>query len=121
MIKNTKFILIVLIALSILMGAYESFLYSKEMELTLFLGFIWGFIMIILLVLWVDEDSKNYPEIYKPFEFGFLVFIFYIPYIPYYLIKTRGAIKGILYLIGFVLLFQIGWFFSWLIYLVSEY
>lgn len=109
--------MVVLISLSVLMGVYEAFLYYKDIELTKSLYTVWALIFIILLALWVSEDSKKHKDIYKPYEFGFLVFIFYIPYMPYYLIKTRGWLLGIGYLVGFLLLFNIGLILQFLIYL----
>ena len=117
--NDAKFLLLVLVALSIIMGCYETFLYSKEMEITRSLNVIWGFVFIILLVLWVSEDSKAYPGIYRPFEYGYLVLIFYIAYIPYYLLKTRGVIKGIAYLVSFMALLNIAWLLQWPIYWVG--
>ena len=117
--NNAKFILAVLVVLSIIMGVYESVLYSKELEMAQSLNIIWSIVFLILLALWVSEDSKLYPSIYRPFEYGYLVFIFYIPYLPYYLVKTRGAIKGIAYLISFFVLLNIAWLLQWPIYWAS--
>jgi len=117
--SNAKLILFVLIILSIVMGGYQGFLYTEELGLSQALYMVWGFVFLVLLVLWVDSDSKAFPSIYKPFEYGFLVFVFYIPYLPYYLIKTRGVVVGISYLLGFVLLFNIGFILQWLIYWAS--
>jgi hypothetical protein len=61
----------------------------------------------ILLALWIDADSKDHPEIMRPFEYKFLVWIFLIFYLPYYLLKTRG-IAGLAPLAGFVALFASG-------------
>ena len=117
--KNAKFVLIVLVALSLAMGVYEGFLYIKELEVTQALQGVWNFVFIILLVLWVNEDSKDYSGVYRPFDYGFLVLIFYIAYVPYYLVKTRGAAIGIGYLFGFLLLLNVGWVFQWIIYWAS--
>ena len=117
--NNARIVLLVLITLSVAMGVYEGFLYIKALEITEKLYFVWGIVSAILLALWVSEESKLHPSIYRPFEFGYLVFIFYIPYLPYYLVKTRGVAIGIAVLLGFLLLFNIGLLFQWLIYLVS--
>jgi hypothetical protein len=61
----------------------------------------------ILMALWVDVDSKEHPEILRPFDYKFLVWVFLAPYLPYYLLKTRGAV-GLLALVGFVALFALG-------------
>lgn len=67
----------------------------------------WPFLFCVLLVLWVIEDSRNHAEIYKPFEFDYLVLLWVIPYLPYYLWRTR-QLRGLLMLLGFVLLFCLG-------------
>jgi hypothetical protein len=117
--NNAKIILAILIVLSMIMGGYETFIYIKDMEITRSLNYVWGFVYIILVALWVSEDSKSYPHIYRPFEFGYLVFIFYIAYLPYYLIKTRGFVKGIAYLVSLFILFNIAWLLQWPIYWAS--
>ena len=88
-------------------------------ELTRSLIYVWGFVYIILVALWVSEDSKSYPDIYRPFEFGYLVFLFYVAYLPYYLIKTRGFIKGIAYLVSLIILFNVAGILQWLLFWIS--
>ena len=117
--NNARFILSILVTLSLIMGGYEIFLYAKELEISQSLNLIWTAVFLILLALWVSEDSKSYPGIYRPFEFGYLVLLFYIPYVPYYLLKTRGVIKGLAYLIGFFVLLNIAWLLQWPIYWAS--
>jgi len=56
-----------------------------------------------LLVFWIDIDSRGRPEIIRPFEYSFLVYIFLLPYLPYYLWRTRGSL-GLIMLIGFLVL-----------------
>lgn len=119
MSKNAKFILAVLIFLSVLIGLYEGYLYYKDIEMTAELYGTWNIIFSILLIFWIIEDSKTFPEIYRPYGYGLLVFIFYLPYLPYYLIKTRGVFWGIGSLLGMLSLFNIGWGMQWLIYWAS--
>lgn len=117
--NNSVFILFILVALSLVMGGYEIVLYIKELEMSRSLYTIWHVVFLILVALWVSEDSKDSPGIYRPFDYGYLVFIFYIPYLPYYLVKTRGVAKGLSYLIGFYVLLNIVWLIQWPIYWVS--
>ena len=117
--KNAKTTLLVLITLSVLMGGYEGYLYYKDIELPQNLFAYWSITFSIFLALWIIADSKSFPEIYKPYGYAFLVLIFYLPYLPYYLVKTRGFIYGINYLFGLYMLFNIGWVFQWLIYWAS--
>ena len=110
--NNAKFVLILLIILSIVMGLYEGVLFINDLEPRQGLYGVWGFVYVVLLVLWVSEDSKNFTGIYRPFDYGFLVFIFYIAYVPYYLFKTRGPVIGFFYFFGFILLPNVGWVFT---------
>lgn len=117
--SNSRFILLSIIGLSILIGGYEAIMYANGFEISQGLHFIYGAVFLVLLALWVHEDSKTYPNIYRPFEYGYLVFIFYIPYIPYYLIKTRGWLLGIGLLTGLFILYNTGYFLVWIIYFLD--
>lgn len=79
----------------------------QGVELTSLAVTVWPFLFCVLLVLWVLEDSRRHPEIYKPFEFDYLVLLWVIPYLPYYLWRTRRG-RGVLMLLGFVALFCLG-------------
>lgn len=59
---------------------------------------------IFLIVLWIDADSKVQPRITRCFDYGFLVLIFWVPYFPFYLWRTRGVAAGILMYAGFLVL-----------------
>lgn len=117
--KNGKIVFLALIALSVLMAVFELTMLMNGLEVSVPVYSLWSFVFIVILVLWVNEDSKQHKEIYRPFEFGFLVFVFYIFYVPYYLIKTRGAIKGALFLVALTLFYKLGWLLQWLVFLPS--
>ena len=74
-----------------------------------------SFLSVILLALWVDAHSKSYPQIERPFEYGYLVALFWVPYLPYYFWRTRG-IKGVAMLAGLIGLLFMGVFVDWAIY-----
>lgn len=75
-----------------------------------------GAAQIICLVLWAKADSKQHQEVWRPFDYGLLVLLFWIPYLPYYLWRTRGA-KGLAIFAGFVLLMCSGVIAPYLLYL----
>lgn len=100
--------LITLVVGSFLVAAVETLAYWRDIEPSSPLISAWPVVFLVLLVLWVVEDSKNHPTIERPFEFGFLVFIWAIPYLPYYLWRTR-RLRGFLLLIGFVVLYLLGY------------
>ena len=66
-----------------------------------------GVLLIFLIALWIDADSKDRPQIVCPFDYGFLVLWFWLPYLPYYLWRTRGT-RGLLIFAGFLGLFAMG-------------
>ena len=106
-LRSTTPYLIALIAGSVLVGVVETLSYWRDVEPTSPVVSAWPLVFLVLLVLWVVEDSKSHPNIDKPFEYGFLVFIWAIPYLPYYLWRTR-RLRGLLVLFGFVVLYLLG-------------
>lgn len=113
--QTKTWLLVTLVVLSILAAAYEVVLYWFDVEPTESVLALWGFVFVLLLVLWMDADSKDYPEIYRPYEYGYLVLLFWIPYLPYYLWRTRGSM-GLLMLVGLVALHFLGYLLQWVIY-----
>lgn len=116
MTLNSRVLLLSLVLLSLLVGGYEAALFSVGRSAALPFRVTWSLIFLVLLVLWVDLDCRERKNIYRPFEFGFLVFLFWLPYLPYYLLRTRRA-WGLLWLLGFALLFYAGNWLQWIVYL----
>ncbi|MCB2017184.1 MAG: hypothetical protein KDF54_06695 [Hydrogenophaga sp.] len=110
--------LLALIIGSLLVSSIEVLAYWRDVETSSQVVNAWPVIFFVLLVLWVVEDSKSQPGIEKPFEFGFLVFVWAIPYLPYYFWRTRRW-RGILLLTGLVLLYFLGYLGQWAVYLLS--
>jgi hypothetical protein len=113
---NSKVWLLALVVLSLVVGGYEAALFSMGHFVGLPFQATWPLVFLVLLVLWVDQDCRERKNIYRPFEFGFLVFLFWLPYLPYYLLRTRKA-WGLLWLLGFTLLFYSGYWLQWIVYL----
>ena len=109
-------VLAALIGLSVVVGGYEALLFGFGQTAGAPFQAIWSLVFLLLLIVWVDLDCRRRKDIYRPFEFGFLVFVFWLPYLPYYLLRTRRAL-GLLWLLGFLMLFYAGYFFQWLVYL----
>lgn len=110
--------LIGLIAGSVMVAAYEVLAYLHDAEPVNIVVSLWPAAFVVLLVLWLVEDSKSYPAIYKPFEYGFLVFVLWLPYLPYYLWRTR-RFSGLLFLAGLVVLYFLGYLAQLAIYAAS--
>ena len=115
--KTKTYCLALLIGFSLMFAAYEAALYWHNLIAPESLV-LWGqLLFVVLLVMWVDADSKDQPNVYRPYEYGFLVFLFWVPYLPYYLWRTRGP-SGLLVLCGLLSLFFLGYIAQWVIYLV---
>lgn len=116
-LRPKTLLLAALITLSIGASIYEGVLYWHGLQVRGGAALLWPLVFLVLLVAWVDADSKDYPQIYRPFEYGYLVFLFWLPYLPYYLWRTRGVV-GVFVLGGFIGLFMLGTLVQWFIYAV---
>ena len=114
-LNNQSIFLVTLAVLSLFIGIAVVVLYFNDLEVSAGFNGLWQFVIVVLLVMWVNEDSKNNKKIYKPFDFGFLVFLFYIIYFPYYLIKTRGWLLGSGIIVGIFLLLNISPILVWVL------
>lgn len=65
-------------------------------------GRLYFFFVVVLAVWFVEVESRDNPDIYRPYEHGLLAWMFWFAYLPYYLVKTRG-IRGIGWLLGLLL------------------
>ena len=117
MIQGKKSIVVILLSISLLIAIYQLVVFINSIPPTDYLQACFGFVFIVLVIMWVDLDSKEQNSIYRPYDYGFLIFIFWIPYLPYYFIKTRG-IKGFLILLGLVALINLGLILQWSYYLL---
>lgn len=97
----------VLVTVSLLVAGYDLVIASLGLEVSGFFTFVSGIVFISLLALWVQEDSRRFPLIYRPYEFGFLISVYWVFYVPYYLWRTRGA-KGLAIFLGLILLSTLG-------------
>ncbi len=112
---QSKAILVTLVALSVFIGGYEALLYHFGRDIGVHFATMWVVVFYVLVALWVDAESHERKDIYCPFEYDYLVFLFAIVYVPYYLVRTRGAL-GILWFVALVVLFYLGYFLQWLLY-----
>lgn len=114
MTLNGQKVLAALIGLSLVVGCYQAVMFSFGYAVGPSFQATWSLVFLLLLVAWMELDGRNRKDIYRPFEFGFLVFMFWLPYLPYYLLRTRRA-SGLFWLFGFLLLFNAGYLFQWLV------
>ena len=74
---------------SVAVTAYEALAYYHGGEVGRSFYLVWALVSNLLLLLWLNLDSKGRAEIYRPYEFSFLVLLVWFPYLPYYLSRTR--------------------------------
>jgi hypothetical protein len=96
-----------LVALSIGVALLQAAAYNSGFDVSDRGLSLWGWVFPITLAWWVALDSRGRPNIYRPFEFGWLVLYALPIYLPYYLFRTRGA-AGLAALLGFVVLYILG-------------
>jgi peptidoglycan/LPS O-acetylase OafA/YrhL len=105
--RTKMWLLAALVAVSVIGAGYEVVFHLHHADPRPGALYLWDFIFGILLALWIDADSKEHSEIYRPYEFGYLLLFLWLPYLPYYLWRTRRA-RGLLLLGGFLALFFLG-------------
>lgn len=99
--------LIAFAALSLLSALYGGISFWHDLGASEPLLGLSTFISVILVAMWVDADSRGRSNIYRPYEHGWLVYTYWIPYVPYYLWRTRG-VRGML-LFGALLSLLLSW------------
>lgn len=113
---SSAVLLRVTIACACFVGVYQAFVFylgsftSTRFETT------WSVVLAALLAFWVDEDSKAHPDIPRPsFDYVLMIYVFWIVYLPYYLLSTRGR-AGWLWIAAFAFLALLGWILQWVVY-----
>ncbi|SEN02396.1 hypothetical protein [Bradyrhizobium sp. OK095] len=71
----------------------------------------------ILLVMWIMADQRDHPQVERPFDYGFLLSVFWVPYLPYYLWRTR-RVAGLWMFAGFLGLFSLSFLVQVAIWMV---
>ena len=104
---KSNLIIFALFSTSLVVGAAEVYLNSTGNFLTEQTQTLWGFIFVILSIMWATEDAKT-QSFDKPFDFGFLMYIFWPIAFPYYLIATR-KLDGLIYFSGFLAIWSGPW------------
>lgn len=111
---NKNLYIYALIGLAIGMGTVEVIANIQEQVVSESTQTMWGLVAAIMSVLWINNDATNRVDFEKPYDFGFLVYFFWLIAFPWYLYKTRGA-EGLLVLLGFISI----WLRPWLAGLIA--
>jgi len=109
-------ILRLIVGVSWLVAIYQATLFYLGSQTSEDFEKVWGFAFVGLLAFWVDTDSRDRSNIYRPsFDLGFFIFLLWVLYLPYYLIRTRGRL-GWLWLLGLGVLVYLGVLLEWAVY-----
>ncbi|MEX1033893.1 MAG: hypothetical protein WDZ30_11080 [Cellvibrionaceae bacterium] len=103
-----KNIIIALVLISFLLSIVEIYLNLQEEVVSDTTTVLWALAFAFLVAIWATKDPKK-SEFDTPFEFGFIMYLFWPLMLPYYLVKTRG-LEGLVLFIGFVAIYLIPYF-----------
>jgi hypothetical protein len=113
--NRKKWLIVSLISISVISALFEGLFYLRGVSSMPASSTGAGVLSVFLLALWIDADSKVHPQVARCFDYGFLVVMFWLPYLPYYLWRTRGA-AGLLRYAGFLGLLSMSFLVQLLIY-----
>jgi drug/metabolite transporter superfamily protein YnfA len=115
-LKTKSYCIYFFVALQIIVATYEAVFYWHDAEPSQPLLTAAAFWSLLLLIIWVDADSRNRQgRIYRAYDFGFLIYLLWPFYLPYYFWRTRG-LPGLAIFSGLVGLYFLGDSMQWLIY-----
>src|SRR4030095_15647917 len=113
--RSTAFLSMV-VAMSVAVAAYQTAALYQGYESSADFQRLWGFVFVLLLATWVDEDSRGRSEVDRPsFDIGLFMCLIWILYLPWYLLRPRGP-KGWLCIAGLFALAFLGAILQLLIY-----
>ena len=113
--NRRKWLIASLVSVSTISAVFEGLYYRHGIPSTPATSALAVVLSAFLLALWIDADSKDHPQVERSFDYGYIVLIFWLPYLPYYLWRTRGA-GGLFMFAGFLGLFSMGFFVQLLMY-----
>lgn len=96
------------VVVAVAVAMYQAAVFYLGYETSAAFNKVWSFVFPFLLAFWVEEDSKTRPEVDRPsFDIGLFVYLVWIFYLPFYLLRTRGA-KGWIWIGGLLTLAFLG-------------
>jgi hypothetical protein len=106
-VKWKTLCLIGYIVVCVVFAVYKGVLQWNYVETSRGAEWITTIVAVLFLVLWIDADSKGRTEICRPFEYGYLLLFLWLPYLPYYMWRTR-RVRGLFAFVGLAVLFFAG-------------
>jgi hypothetical protein len=113
--NRKRWLIAALIAVSTTSALFEALFYQRGMPSTPVTATLASVLSAFLIALWIDVDREDHPHVGRSFDYGYLVLTFLLPYLPYYLWRTRGS-AGLLMLVGFLTLLSLGFLAQLLVY-----
>lgn len=97
-------LLSVVVAMCVAVAAYQAAAFYRGYQPAEDFQQLWNGVYVLLLAIWIDEDSRGRPEVERPsFDIGLFMLLIWIFYLPWYLLRTRGR-KGWFWIAGFLAL-----------------
>jgi hypothetical protein len=109
MSSGTKWRLYALVTVSLLTALDDGVVYWAHSARGARADLVFVYAFPLLLALWIDADSRDYPQIRWPFDRGLFMWLYMPVLLPVYLYRTRRA-RGLALLLGFVALGTLGGF-----------
>lgn len=118
-VQMNHFLIGLLVLHALMLSVYEGIQFYSGYEAANHVKNFYVHIFYIIVVVWIDHDSRRYPQISKCFDFRYLIFLFSPIYAPYYLYRTRGFVLGTLYYCSMLFLFWLSYFVKMTIFCFS--
>jgi len=106
------------VSASILFSVYDGWLNLMDREPPAHMFTLFHFVLGALLATWLVADSRQSRRTQPTFDYGWFILTAFAVYVPYYVISTRRW-RGLLLLLGMILLFLLPRFAEMLAWYVS--
>ena len=107
------------IGVSVVVAFYQAGTFYLGLQISAEFEKVWRYVFAGMLAFWVDEDSKKRSGIDRPsFDIGLFIYLAWLIYLPYYLLKTRGR-RGWLWILGLLVLAFLGVLMQLVVYAAS--
>ena len=100
-----RFSMVGALATAVVFAAYDGWLLAHARAPDESLFRLYHLVIVMLLATWVVADAKESRRAESSFDQGWFVLVLFPLYVPYYLISTRRWRRGLLVLLGVLLLF----------------
>jgi hypothetical protein len=107
------------LGIGVVVAVYQAVIFYLGLPASADFEQAWGYVFAGMLAFWVNEDSKGRSEIYRPsFDIGLFIYLVWLIYLPYYLLRTRGR-QGWLWILGLFVLAFLGAILQLIVYAAS--